>query len=322
MNIPMIIFLFILIAGGLLGLEIYRELHHFRVTHYTIESQKFKGFSRDLNLIFLSDLHNRVYGEKNEPLLQAIRNEKPDLILIGGDMLVGKEDASYDIALDFTSQLPQIAPVLYATGNHEQRMRENESEAKNDEDTETGNHEQRMRENPEIYQASYADYRQQLKDRGVLFLENGSCRIEAGTVLLEISGVELPSASYKKLKKLPIRASDIAEYLHKDSVSVTEDSVYRILLAHNPAYMNAYKGWGADLILSGHLHGGVMRLPGIGGVITPQAFLFPKYSGEMTKEGEQTIIVSRGLGTHTINIRLFNQPEVVSICLKRSENKK
>ena len=300
MNIPMIIFLFILIAGGLLGLEIYRELHHFRVTHYTIESQKFKGFSRDLNLIFLSDLHNRVYGEKNEPLLQAIRNEKPDLILIGGDMLVGKEDASYDIALDFTSQLPEIAPVLYATGNHEQRIREK----------------------PEIYQAAYADYRQQLKDRGVLFLENGSCRIEAGTVLLEISGVELPSASYKKLKKLPIQASDIAEYLHKDSVSVTEDSVYRILLAHNPAYMNAYKGWGADLILSGHLHGGVMRLPGIGGVITPQAFLFPKYSGEMTKEGEQTIIVSRGLGTHTINIRLFNQPEVVSICLKRSENKK
>lgn len=300
MNIPMIIFLFILIAGGLLGLEIYRELHHFRVTHYTIESQKFKGFSRDLNLIFLSDLHNRVYGEKNEPLLQAIRNEKPDLILIGGDMLVGKEDASYDIALDFTSQLPEIAPVLYATGNHEQRMREK----------------------PEIYQAAYADYRQQLKDRGVLFLENGSCRIEAGTVLLEISGVELPSASYKKLKKLPIQASDIAEYLHKDSVSVTEDLVYRILLAHNPAYMNAYKGWGADLILSGHLHGGVMRLPGIGGVITPQAFLFPKYSGEMTKEGEQTIIVSRGLGTHTINIRLFNQPEVVSICLKRSENKK
>ena len=156
MNIPMIIFLFILIAGGLLGLEIYRELHHFRVTHYTIESQKFKGFSRDLNLIFLSDLHNRVYGEKNEPLLQAIRNEKPDLILIGGDMLVGKEDASYDIALDFTSQLPEIAPVLYATGNHEQRMREN----------------------PEIYQASYADYRQRQAPA-----PSGSFVLEAGAGL-------------------------------------------------------------------------------------------------------------------------------------------
>ena len=77
--------------------------------------------------------------------LSAMKSQ--DLILIGGDMLVGKEDASYDIALDFTSQLPEIAPVLYATGNHEQRMREK----------------------PEIYQAAYADYRQQLKDRGVLF---------------------------------------------------------------------------------------------------------------------------------------------------------
>ena len=71
------------------------------------------------------------------------------------------------------------------------------------------------------------------------------------------------------------------------------DNSYHILLAHNPFYMEAYKEWGADLILSGHLHGGCVRLPGIGGVITPQAFLFPKYSGEMTVEGEQTIIVSQ-----------------------------
>ena len=71
--------------------------------------------------------------------------------------------------------------------------------------------------------------------------------------------------------------------------------------------MEAYKEWGSDLILSGHLHGGCVRLPGIGGVITPQAFLFPKYSGEMTVEREQTIIVSKGLGTHTFNVRLFNQ---------------
>ena len=65
------------------------------------------------------------------------------------------------------------------------------------------------------------------------------------------------------------------------------------------------KKWGADLVLSGHLHGGIIRLPGIGGLITPQAIPFPKYSGEMTTEGEQTIIVSRGLGTHTINLRFF-----------------
>ena len=70
---------------------------------------------------------------------------------------------------------------------------------------------------------------------------------------------------------------------------------------------------GADLILSGHLHGGLVRCPGIGAVVTPQGFLFPKYSGEMRREGEQTIVVSRGLGSHTINIRLFNMPEVIAI---------
>ena len=67
----------------------------------------------------------------------------------------------------------------------------------------------------------------------------------------------------------------------------------------------------------GHLRGGIVRLPGIGGVITPQAFLFPKYSGEMTVEGEQAVIVSKGLGTHTIDIRLFNMPEVVLVTLKK-----
>mgnify|MGYP000582777615 CR=1 FL=1 len=63
------------------------------------------------------------------------------------------------------------------------------------------------------------------------------------------------------------------------------DNSYHILLAHNPSYMEAYKEWGSDLILSGHLHGGCVRLPGIGGVITPQAFLFPKYSGRDDRGG-------------------------------------
>ena len=81
-------------------------------------------------------------------------------------------------------------------------------------------------------------------------------------------------------------------------------------------YFDAYKKWGADLVLSGHLHGGIIRLPGIGGLITPQAIPFPKYSGEMTTEGEQTIIVSRGLGTHTINLRFLNEAEMIVIHLR------
>ena len=82
-------------------------------------------------------------------------------------------------------------------------------------------------------------------------------------------------------------------------------------MAHNPVYMEAYKKWGADLVLCGHLHGGIVRIPWLGGVISPQFRLFPKHSGELTKEGEQNMVVSKGLGTHTIKIRFLNMAEVI-----------
>ena len=94
-----------------------------------------------------------------------------------------------------------------------------------------------------------------------------------------------------------------------------EDGAYHILLAHNPVYFKQYAAWGADLTLSGHLHGGIIRLPLIGGVITPQAKLFPRYSAGKYEIGEKWMIVSRGLGTHTIPIRFNNKPELSVIHL-------
>ena len=91
---------------------------------------------------------------------------------------------------------------------------------------------------------------------------------------------------------------------------------FSIVLDHQPQDYEAQAKAGVDLVLSGHLHGGIIRLPGIGGLITPQAIPFPKYSGEMTTEGEQTIIVSRGLGTHTINLRFLNEAEMIVIHLR------
>lgn len=269
--------------------EIYRETHSFRVTHYDVTSKKLSGIPRKLKFIFLSDLHNYVYGKGNGRLIQSIKDEKPDLILIGGDMLVGKEGVPFDAARELVEQLSGICPVICANGNHEQRMKEK----------------------PDIYGDAYADYKRSLEKSGVHFLENKSIRVELGSRELLIYGVELPLSSYKKFNKESVTSGDIAERL-----GMPEDGdAYTILLAHNPSYMEAYLEWGADLILSGHLHGGLVRVPGIGGIVSPQGFLFPKYSGEITREGEQTVIVSRGLGTHTLNIRLFNTPELISIQL-------
>ncbi|HJA06393.1 MAG TPA: metallophosphoesterase [Candidatus Mediterraneibacter pullicola] len=301
MNIFLMILLLILVVAVLaLIFEIYRELHCFRITRYSVWSKKLSGTARDVKILFLSDLHNRTYGKDNEKLLGSIRSEKPDLILIGGDMLVGKENIPYNTALKFLAELPGICPVIYANGNHEQRMKE---------DTKT-------------YGDAYALYKKTLTKRGIYFLENQSIRVELGSAELIIYGLELPPASYKKFKKTPLTAQKISGYFREQKTTGNAqnggkkaDKSYRILMAHNPAYMDAYLEWGADMILSGHLHGGLVRVPVLGGIVTPQGFLFPKYSGEMTEVGDQTVIVSRGLGTHTLNIRFFNTPELVCICL-------
>lgn len=283
--------------------EIYRELHTFKVTKYSIESEKFPAGGETVKIVFLSDLHNREYGKGNENLYQALRTERPDLILIGGDMLVGKDRVSYEPALKFVQKLPAICPVYYANGNHEQRMKEN----------------------PKEYSYSYADYKNVLEEAGVVFLENETETVRIGQTALDICAVELPLETYRKMKKANVTSQDIGNLAGDQAGSQDRgapQAAYRILLAHNPAYMDAYKAWGADLILSGHLHGGIVRIPGLGGVISPQAFLFPRYSGELTLEGDQTVIVSRGLGTHTIHLRLFNTPELVSISLEPAMEKK
>ncbi|EGN47028.1 hypothetical protein HMPREF0990_01021 [Lachnospiraceae bacterium 1_1_57FAA] len=209
----------------------------------------------------------------------------PDMILIGGDMLVAKEGSSVQEALEFVKKLPHICQVYYTNGNHEQRMKEN----------------------TDIYGDTYERYKAKLENCGVCFLENKAENIEKNGMKFSIYGLELDSSVNRKFKKADVTEKTVEEKIGKKGKD------YSILMAHNPAYMDAYKKWGADLILSGHLHGGLVRCPGIGAVVTPQGFLFPKYSGEMRREGEQTIVVSRGLGSHTINIRLFNMPEVIAI---------
>lgn len=301
MKILIILAIAAVILAAASAFEIYREVHSFSVTRYNVTSPRLKKLRRETKILFLSDLHNRIYGRHNERLLQAVRKENPDLILIGGDMLVGRLDEPFDTAVEFVRQLPDICPVYYANGNHEERMKEYAGK----------------------YGSAFADYRKALEECGVRFLENDIDYLNLNGQKTAVCGLEFPIYTYKKFRKSYMEKKDVADYLsafHTSDDKTARDpgsipDQYTILLAHNPAYMDAYLDWGADLILSGHLHGGLVRIPGLGGVVTPQGFFFPKYSGEMTREGEQTVIVSRGLGSHTLNIRLFNVPELISIRL-------
>lgn len=272
--------------------EWMREIRTFRITHYDITSHKLDGLEREQKVVFLTDLHNNSYGKENEKLFHAVEAQEPDLILIGGDMLLGLAHTPITTAEEFVKKLTSICPVYYANGNHEFRMKIS----------------------PETYGNQYELYKKSLEAVGVRFLENEHIDLTWQEVSVQIHGLEIPREGYKKFGKTTVSLEEVTE-----RIGLVDEAKYQILLAHNPLYMDVYRKWGADLILSGHLHGGVVRLPKIGGLISPQFRIFPKYSGEMTTTGDTTMVVSKGLGTHTIKVRFLNPAEVVVLHIQGKE---
>lgn len=283
-----IVFVFICV---ICVIEWMREIHSFKMTHYYVSSDKLKDLKKERKVVFLSDLHNYCYGDHNERLVRAIAEENPDYILVAGDMLVGRPDESSEIAEEFMKQLPEICPVLHANGNHEQRMKEF----------------------VDLYGDRFQRYEEVLKTAGVCCLVNENVEFNWDGIRICVHGLELPHEKYKKFKRHPLHKEDIDKLLGE------AEECYNIMIAHNPTYMDTYLNWGADLVVSGHLHGGVVRVPFVGGLISPQFVLFPKYSGEMKCVGDKTAVVSKGIGIHTIKVRFMNPAEVVVLHINGSE---
>lgn len=270
------------------ALEIWRELQEFIIRRYRIRLPYKTSGGEEVKLIFLSDLHGKQYGEDNRRLTAAIAVEKPDYIMIGGDLLTRKEEATDAAAVRLLEKLAEICPVYLANGNHEQKMRMN----------------------PEEYGNRYKRYIEKARRLGIHVLENETEQITMKGIPAAVSGLEIPLGCYAHFRTRELKLSDIAERLGESA-----KGRYQILLAHSPVYFDTYVKWGADLTLSGHLHGGIIGIPKLGGLITPQIKLFPKYSGGLSRKGKRVGVVSRGLGTHTVNIRLFNPAELVVITL-------
>ncbi|MBS6396576.1 MAG: metallophosphoesterase [Clostridiales bacterium] len=257
---------------------------------YEITTEKLKKEERPLRLVMLSDLHDRLWGKGQESLLDAIDGLSGDMILCAGDMLVGHEDARMTHAIELFEGLSgRNIPVIASNGNHESRMRQQ----------------------PGVYGRQYQHYTDRLRKLGVRVLENETLVTQFGSVEIWIHGYELPLKYYRKFNMLPYDEADLQE-----KFGMVRDDAYHILLSHNPVYFKTYARWGADLTLSGHLHGGIIRLPGIGGVITPQAKLFPRYDRGLFEEEGKYMVVSAGLGEHTIPIRICNPPQLVCIVIK------
>lgn len=242
-------------------------------------------------MVILADLHGNELGEENRTLLEAIDREKPDAVFIAGDMLTEHNGRMPDMEplWALLEGLVKKYPVYYGDGNHEQRMKSPES------------------------------FHEWLTGLGVVHLRNESVTVRRapGEGELRISGLCLAERFYlKKGKPLPMEP----DYMEKTLGAVPEED-FQVLLAHNPLYAQAYAEWGADLTASGHFHGGTIRVPGLGGVMTPQfQFFFPYTRGFYRLKGkngreDSILAVSGGLGTHSINIRLNNPCHLLTVRL-------
>ena len=261
------------------------ERGHFVTEELVFSSSKIK---EPAILVFLSDLHDNTFGEKNEKLLKEIKRIHPDAVLIGGDTMVTKPGRA---DLSRTKELLQgisrlSCPVFYANGNHEQRMQRDRG----------------------VYGSMYDEFRKLLEEYQVNYLQNKTVQWRDD---IAVSGVDIAWKYYQDFHPDSMVPSYLARRLGK-----AESERFQILLAHSPLFFDACAGWGADLSLAGHFHGGTIRLPGLGGVMTPQYQFFHPFCGGVFEQNGRWMLVSRGLGTHSINIRIGNRPQLAVIRLE------
>ncbi|MCR5733155.1 MAG: metallophosphoesterase [Lachnospiraceae bacterium] len=287
----MLIFAVIIILAALAGIYIYKESTSLSVTDYTYTFDRLKA--DEFNFVMLSDLHGMDYGQDNRRLLELIDRISPDAVLLAGDMITTGHFCRYNsdeyrTTLSLIKELSTRYPVYYGIGNHEEKLRRYVSDGCD----------------------KWDGYTKDLSGYGIHILQNETvCLDKEGIV---IYGLDLDHKYYRRFRDLPVPDG----YLEGIFGEPDRDKV-SILIAHFPDQFEAYAKWGADLVLSGHVHGGVIRLPFFGGVVSPQLKLFPKYDSGEFKLNRSTMILTRGAGTHTIPIRINNRPEIVHVKLKK-----
>ncbi|MBR6801241.1 MAG: metallophosphoesterase [Eubacteriaceae bacterium] len=234
----------------------------------------FEGFK----IAHLSDLHNESFGEDNEKLIDVLRENSPDIIVITGDIIDSRR-TNMDVAENFVSEAVKIAPVYYVNGNHEARI------------------------------SGYDDFEKRLISCGVAVLNNESIFLKKGDDSINLIGLRDPSFDRGEyIEDTEGKLTDRLENLKKEG--------YNILLSHRPEYFEVYVKSGIDLVFTGHAHGGQFRLPFIGGLYAPGQGIFPKYTSGMHTSENTSMLVSRGLGNSIIPIRINNRPEVIFVMLK------
>ena len=229
-------------------------------------------------IVQLSDLHGARFGEDNQDLLSRVREEKPDYIFLTGDLLDQYRKTPHSYAATLVESLADIAPTYFVTGNHEWALR------------------------------GVPDLKRELEAAGATVLTNEYVLLERGGDQILLAGIDDPNGFADQ--KTP-------EELAREVREAWGDSFWLLLAHRNNYFEREYSRLGADLVISGHGHGGLVRLPFTDGLVSVERRLFPSYTAGFYHANGSELFVSRGLGNSGPTFRLFNRPEVVVLTLER-----
>lgn len=249
------------------------------LNEYTIQSESIPKSFDGYRIVQISDFHNAQIGKDNEKLISLIEKAEPDIIAITGD-IVDWRRTDIELTKEFVLQIMKIAPCYYVSGNNESYITEK------------------------------YDVKNILADMGVTVLEDETQHLEIEGEKILLAGVDDPAFSdnYSSADSVPIMQTKLEELM--------SDDIYTVLLSHRPELFGVYCEYEADLVLSGHAHGGQFRIPFIGGLYAPDQGFFPEYDAGLYTDGKTNMLVSRGIGNSKIPVRFNNRPEVIVIELE------
>ena len=273
----LLLLLFILLTAVIL----FDSYSRIVTTEYELEYSSLPDSFNGFRIVVLSDIHAAVFGSNNKRLIENVIRAKPDIIAITGDFIDNSNVLSLNkqlaIAEKLVKELILIAPIYYVTGNHEW-------------------------DGGVIW-----DLLPLLQEHDVTVLRNRYTHIERSGESIIIAGTDDPNGPADMIKP--------GEFVGR--IDKTEDKGFVVMLEHRNNRLPLYSELGIELLLCGHAHGGIIRLPFTDGLIGPMRELFPTYTNGLYTMGDTNMLVSRGIGNHTGVPRFLNNPHIVVAVLRK-----
>ncbi len=278
----------VIILGVILAILLFIYINYkvIFVSKYQICNKKIPNEFDNFRILHLSDWHCTTYGKNNIKLINKINNLNADMIVITGDFII-RQKKDYKPAIEFIKQM-KCNNIYFSIGNHELALSKKKLEKMTEE----------------------------LENIGVKVLDNTMDKIVKGKAYINIYGLTYNYAHQISRKYFD---ENIVEKYKRDNerlIGKVDNDEFNILLSHDPLNFKVYARMNFDLIFSGHLHGGGIRMFGFGFATPRRNWFFTRLAAGKKEIGDSTIIISRGVGNSTIPVRVFDPPEISITTLK------